>query len=76
MTASQIIELMNRSPFQPLEIHLSDGGIIHVEHPYELATRPNSAVCVVHEQDDRARFISIRNITEIVTPSPLAGTQS
>jgi hypothetical protein len=73
MTANQIIELMNRSPFAPLEIHLSDGPRIRVEHPYEIATKPNSAICVVYD-GELARFVSFRNITEVVT-APLNGSQ-
>jgi hypothetical protein len=73
MTANQIIELMNRSPFEPLEIHLSDGASIRVEHPYEIATKPNSAICVVYD-GELARFVSFRNITQVVT-SPLNGSQ-
>jgi hypothetical protein len=72
MTANQIIELMNRSPFSPIEIHLSDGARIRVEHPYEIATKPNSAICVVYD-GELARFISFRNITEVVT-APLNGS--
>ncbi|HZZ28400.1 MAG TPA: hypothetical protein VFE46_10400 [Pirellulales bacterium] len=72
MTANQMIELMNRSPFEPLEIHLSDGNSIRVEHPYEIATKPNSAFCVVYA-GDIARFVAIRNITEIIT-TPLNGS--
>ncbi len=66
MTANQIIELMNGSPLSPLEIHLSAGARIRVEHPYEIATKPNSAICVVHD-GEVARFISFRNITEVIT---------
>ncbi len=33
MTANRMIELMDRTPFEPLEIHLSDGERIHVEQP-------------------------------------------
>jgi hypothetical protein len=74
MTANQIIDLMNRSPFEPLEIHLSDGASIRVEHPYEIATKPNSAICVVYD-GELARFVSFRNITQVVTV-PLNGSES
>jgi hypothetical protein len=69
MTANQMIELMNRSPFVPLEIHLNDGRSIKVEHPYEIATKPNSAICIVYD-GELARFVSFRNITEVITTSP------
>ncbi len=69
MTANQMIELMNRVPFQPLEIHLSDGTQIRVEQPYQIATRPNSPTCIVYDEDERTRFVAYRNITEVVTSS-------
>ena len=67
MTANQMIELMNRTPFEPLEIHLSDGSSIRVEHPYEIATRPNSAACTIYGPDDLMRIVAYRNITEVIT---------
>jgi hypothetical protein len=72
MTANQMIELMNRTPFTPIEIHLSDGARIKVEHPYEIATRPNSPVCIIYEED-RWRFVAYRNITEVIT-APVNGS--
>lgn len=67
MTANQLIELMNRSPFEPLEIHLADRTTINVEHPYQIATKPHSQACVIYEDDERMRFVAYRNITEIIT---------
>ena len=67
MNASQLIELMNRTPFEPLEIHLNDGTSIRVEHPYQIATRPNSPTCIIFEEDDRMRFVAYRNISEVIT---------
>jgi hypothetical protein len=69
MTANQLIDLMNRSPFTPLEIHLSDGASIRVEQPYQIATTRNSPTCVIYEGDERMRFVSYRNITEVITSS-------
>ena len=68
MNANQMIELTNRTPFTPIEIHLSDGAVIRVEHPYEIATRPNGAVCIIYEPD-RWRFVAYRTITEVITAS-------
>jgi hypothetical protein len=67
MTATQMIELMNRTPFEPLEIHLSDGTRIGVEHPYQIATRPKSPTCVIFDDDERMRIVAYRNITEVIT---------
>ena len=67
MTAIQMIELMNRTPFDPLEIHLSDGTVIHVEHPYNIATSPKARSCIIYGDEDRMRIVAYRNITEVVT---------
>jgi len=67
MTATQMIELMNRTPFEPLEIHLSDGTRIRVEHPYHLATRQKSPTCTIYDESDRMRIFACRNITEVIT---------
>ena len=67
MNATQMIELMNRIPFEPLEIHLSDGTRIRVEQPYQIATRPNSASCTVYDEGDRMRIVAYRNVTEVIT---------
>ena len=67
MNATQMIELMNRTPFEPLEIHLSDGTRIRVEHPYNIATRQDSPTCIVFDESDRMRIVAYRNITEVIT---------
>ncbi len=67
MTALQLIKLMNRTPFEPFEIHLTDGARIRVEHPYEIATRPKSRTCIIYDEDEGMRIVAYRNITEVVT---------
>ena len=69
MNATLMIELMNRTPFEPMDIHLSDGSRIRVEQPYLIATRPDSPTCVVYDED-RMRIVAYRNITEVVTALP------
>jgi hypothetical protein len=73
MTANLMIDLMNRTPFTPLEIHLSDGALIRVEEPFRIATARNSPTCIIYEGDDRMRIVSYRNITEVGT-SPINGS--
>jgi hypothetical protein len=68
MNASQMVELMNRSPFVPLEIRLNNGTAIHIDQPFDIAARPNSSDCLIFE-GDRWRFIAYRNIAEVVTTS-------
>jgi hypothetical protein len=71
MTANQMLELMNRTPFEPVEIHLNNGTKIKVEHPYQIATRPNAAACAVYgDDDDLMRIVAYRNIAEVITRAP------
>jgi hypothetical protein len=67
MNALQMIALMNRTPFEPLEIHLSDGTQIRVEQPFHIATRQNSPTCIIYDEGDRMRIVSYGNITEVIT---------
>jgi hypothetical protein len=69
MNATAMIDLMNRTPFEPIEIHMSDGSNIRVEHPYAIATNPKSHSCIVY-QHERMRIIAYRNITEVITKVP------
>jgi hypothetical protein len=75
MTANQMLEFMNRTPFEPIDIHLSDGAVIHVDEPYAIASKPHSQSCVVFVNDEVARHVAYRNITEVVT-KPLNGAQA
>jgi hypothetical protein len=68
MTALQIIKLMNRTPFEPFEIYLTDGERIQVEHPYEIATAPKSRICsICDDEEGIMRIVAFRNITQVVT---------
>ena len=67
MTALQMIELMNRTPFEPFEIHLTEGTKILVEHPYFVATQPKSSTCFIYDDDERMHFVAFRNITQVIT---------
>jgi hypothetical protein len=66
MTSNRVLELMNRVPFLPLEIHLTDGAMIRVENAYDIAARPNSPDITIYEED-RWRFVACRNITEVIS---------
>ena len=67
MDATQMIDLMNRTPFAPLEIHLNDGARIRVEQPYHVATRQNSSTFSIYDDGDRMRIVAFRNVTEVIT---------
>ena len=67
MTANRLLELMNRTPFQPMEIRLCDGTRISVGAPFDISTSSNSPTCTIYEDREQIRVVSIRNITEVVT---------
>ena len=67
MNANQMIELRNRVPFEPFEIHPTDGARVRVEEPYRISTARNSLTCTVYDNDERARMIAHLNITEVIT---------
>ena len=67
MSATQMIELMNRKTFDAFEVYLADGARIKVDEPWQISTSRNSPVCVIFDADERMRIISFRNITEVVT---------
>lgn len=66
MNATELIKLMNRTPFQPLEIHLNDGSAIVVNEPFEIATQRTSPCFVVYAPD-RMDVIAYRNLARITT---------
>jgi len=71
MNASQMIELINRQPFKPIEVHLRDGGVFTVESPHLIATSRNQATFTVCSDDnDSARYVAYRNVTQVVTEEP------
>lgn len=61
-----MISLMNRSPFEPLAIHLSDGDVLKVEHPYQIAVAPSQPTCIVYDDDGTTRWVAYRNMTQVV----------
>jgi hypothetical protein len=67
MNATEMLELMNRTPFQPFVIHLNNGTVIHVDQPFSIAARANRPTCIVFDDDGVVRFVAYRNIAEVVT---------
>lgn len=67
MTATEMLKLMNRSTFASFDIYMSDGLRLSVEHPFQISTVPNSAVCTVYDLGGEMHIVSFRNITRVVT---------
>ena len=71
MSATAMIELVNRQPFEPLEVHLSDGQVLWVESPHLIATgRNTSTLTLFSDEDESARYVAYRNITQVITKDP------
>jgi hypothetical protein len=66
MNATELIRLMNRTPFQPLEIHLNDGSVFTVHEPFEIAAPRTSRRFVVYAAD-RMAVIAYRDVAKITT---------
>ena len=66
MNATEMIKLMNRSPFHPLEIHLNDGSVITVDEPFEMATQRSSPSFIVYSCD-KMDVVSYRNVSKVTT---------
>ena len=66
MNATELINHMNRTPFQPLEIHLNDGSMITVREPFEIATQRKSPRFVMYAAD-RMAVIAYRDVAKITT---------
>ena len=69
MDASEMIKLMNRVPFQPLEVHLNDGSVITVNEPFEIATQRTSPCFIVYSHD-RMDVVAYRNVARVSTAVP------
>ena len=67
MTATEMLNLMNRSPFETIEIHMNDGQRLIVEDPFQIATARKSSCCTVYDDNGEMHIVSYRNITRVVT---------
>jgi hypothetical protein len=67
MNATELLQLMNRTPFLPLEIHLNDGSAVTVHEPFEIAIQRTSPCFVVYTRD-RMDLIAYRNVSKISVP--------
>lgn len=71
MNASQMIELVNKQPFEPLDVHLSEGEVLRVESTHLIATGRNLPTFILYsDEDESARYVAYRNITQIKTNEP------
>ena len=69
MNAETIRELLQRRPFQPFVIRMSNGDVFEVKHP-ELALLLKTRVIIGDPENDRSWICSLININAIETPQP------
>lgn len=67
MNATELIKLMNRTPFQPLEIHLNDGSVITAQEAFNIATDRGSPCFIVYGAE-KMDVVAYRNVAKITTP--------
>ena len=72
-----IVELLYGRPFQPFEIHVSDGRKFEVRHPeFAMVSRVHVVVGIPggdHGVVEKTHLVSLRNIT---STSPLSASTS
>lgn len=69
MNAETVRELLQRRPFQPFVIRMSNGDVFEVKHP-ELALLLKTRVIIGDPENDRSWICSLININAIETPQP------
>ena len=67
MTAATLRDLVGRSPFQPLDVHLADGRVIPVLHHDFVMISPVERDFVVYQPDGKIDWIDTQLVTG-VTP--------
>jgi len=66
MTADQLRDIKNKTPFKPFTIHMSDGKEIRIEDPESLVLpRDWSTDAIVTMPRGRFAFVYLRNITHV-----------
>jgi len=55
------------TPFQALELRLSDGQVVEVKHPESLAISPRGHLAVVFTGNESALHIDVSSIVEVKT---------
>lgn len=68
MSPKDIEELLQREPFLPFRVFLSDGNTLDITRPLSVATGRNGLFIVL--PDDRWKWIPLRHIASIETLQP------
>lgn len=65
MTAANVRKLVDATPFQPFEVHLSDGRVIPVQHREFIAVSPKDISFVVYQPDGDIDIVSTSQVTSL-----------
>lgn len=74
MTPEAIQELLKRQPFEPFEVHLSNGTVHEVRHP-EFAMLSPSRLVILDPVADRLAIVSLFQVAELRVPEPSGRAQ-
>jgi len=65
MNAESIRELMHRRPFEPFEVHMTNGEIYRVSHP-ELVFLAGARLLIYYPESDRLVWCSLLHVANVV----------
>lgn len=71
MNSEAIQELLKRQPFEPFEIHMSNGAVHEVRHP-EFALLSRSRLVLLDPVTDRLSIVSLIHVAELRMLQPSA----
>ena len=69
MTGETVRELLQQHPFEPFELHMSDGDVVPVRHP-EMALVLKTNVIVGDQSSDKFAICSLLHIANVRTVAP------
>jgi hypothetical protein len=72
MTVRQLYDARDAIPFQPFDIHLSDGRSLIVRHPEMLSISSRNRTAVVYGSDDSWEVIDVDLVTSVRIPAAVA----
>jgi hypothetical protein len=66
VTAQQLRQLKNKSPFKPFTIHMNSGESFVIKDPESLVIHPDWTVeAIVFQPRGRFSFVYLRNVTHV-----------
>ena len=65
MTRQTLLDIENRSPFEPYSLRLNNGDVIRIEQPEHCLVTEDGQTLVFNETGGKLKFIAIANITMV-----------